>query len=273
MRGYYIEAEWARLERKDRQREIGAGHPAALKARDQMLLTVIWLRLYPTYEVLGYLFGMSDTTTGRVVGRVLPMLERLGRDTMRLPHPGRKRRRQLDDLLRDIPEFAVVIDSFEQRVQRPKADEEADKLYSGKKKTHTLKSQIAVNEDTGRVVDVSESVPGPLADIALLKRSTLMTRLPPAVRRLGDLGYQGLDDLGLGSCPHRKPRGKPRPPEDIAYNTAFSKRRIVVEHTIGPMRRYQAIFQTDRHHRQHHTARVVAIACLVNRQFTQRLPH
>ena len=136
MQGYYVEAEWQRLERVDRQREIGAGHPFMLNARDQILLTVVWLRLYPTYEVLGYLFGVSDTTTGRIVERILPMLECLGRDRMRLPKPSRKRRRQLDDLLRDIPELAVVVESFEQHVQRPEEHDAADAFIQVKKEAH-----------------------------------------------------------------------------------------------------------------------------------------
>lgn len=272
MQGYYVEAEWQRLERADRQREIGAGHPFMLSARDQILLTVVWLRVYPTYEVLGYLFGVSDTTTGRMVERIVPMLEHLGRDSMRLPKPNRKRRRQLDDLLRDIPELAVVVDSFEQRVQRPVDHAAADALYSGKKKMHTLKSQVAVNEDTGQVVDVSDSVPGPTADLNLLKQSELMRRLLPGVRGMGDLAYVGIGELGCGSSPRRKPRGRPRSQADIDYNTAFSRRRIVVEHTIGRMRRFQALFQTDRHHRQQHAARVRAVAGIVNRQIAARLP-
>jgi len=56
----------------------------------------------------------------------------------------------------------------------------------------------------------------------------------------------------------------------VAYNTAFSRRRIEVEHTIGRMRRYQAITQPDRQHRQGHTERVRAIGGLVNRQLHQR---
>jgi len=272
LQGYYVEAEWRRLERADRKREMGAGRRFALSARDQILLTVVWLRVYPTYEVLGYLFGVSDTTTGRIVERLVPMLEQLGRDTMRLPKPSRKRRRQLDDLLRDIPELAVVVDSFEQRVQRPVDQAAAAGLYSGKKKMHTLKSQVAVHEDSGHLVDVSESVPGPTADLNLLKRSGLLKRLPTGVRAIGDLGYFGIGALGRGSSPRRKPRGKPRPPTDIDYNTAFSRRRIIVEHTIGRIRRYQALSQTDRHHRQLHTARVCAVAGLVNRQLAARLP-
>jgi hypothetical protein len=268
----YAQAERTRLSRPGRKRDIGAGHPFALSDRDHILLTVVWLRVYPTQEVLGYLFGVSDSAARSVIERVLPVLEGAGRDRMRLPDPGRKRRRKLDDLLRDTPDLAVVIDSFEQRVQRPRDKSQADSLYSGKKKTHTLKSQVGVDEETGKVVDVAESVAGPTADMALLAQSTLMQRLPDGVGGIGDLAYVGIDKLGAGAAPRRKPRGQARPPDDVLYNTAFSKRRIVVEHTIGRIRRYQALTQTDRHHRHHHTARVRAVAGLVNCQFDHRLP-
>ena len=102
-------AEFARLNRPDRTRAVGGGPDFELDPRNQILLTVIWLRLYPIHEVLAYLFGVSDTTVGRVIARVLPLLEVSGQDTMRLPDPGRKRRRSLDALLSDTPELAVVI--------------------------------------------------------------------------------------------------------------------------------------------------------------------
>ncbi len=44
-----------------------------------------------------------------------------------------------------------------------------------------------------------------------------------------------------------------------------AENRIKVEHTIGRMRRYQALSQVDRHRRRGHTARVRAVAGLVNR--------
>lgn len=269
----FAEAEAQRLSRPDRQRAIGGGHPFELEPINQVLLTVIWLRQYPTYEVLGYLFGVSDTTVGRVIKRVLPLLEAAGRDTMRMPDPGKKQRRQLDELLRATPELAVIIDTFEQRVQRPRERAEADSYYSGKKKSHTLKSQVAVDAATGEIADVSVSVRGPMADMALLKETALLARLPEGVSALGDLAYVGLDKLhpaGLGATPKRKPRGKPRPPQDSTYNTAFARRRVPVEHTIGRMRRFQALAQTDRHHRCLHTQRTAAVAGLVNRQLRSR---
>jgi hypothetical protein len=259
----YWEAEAQRLNRPQRQRAMGAGHPFELGMHDHIPLTVIWLRLYPIHEVLGYLFGVSDSTVSRLIERVLPILEQSGQDGMRLPDPGKRRRRQLPDLLRDIPALTVIVDSFEQRVQRPPND---DSHYSGKKKQHTLKSQLAVDGDTGRIVAVSDSVPGPTADIKLLEASGLLDRWPDEVGVGGDLAYLKLAKLRrYGFSPRRKPRGKERPPEDVAYNRAFSQFRIVVEQTIGQVRRFQSVTATDRNHRRQHRARVAAVAGLVNR--------
>lgn len=266
---------------KPRARAVGGGTPFSLSHCDQLLLCVIWLRRYPTHETLGYLFGVDATTIGRVLERVLPLLSQNGRDTMKMPDPGRKKRASLDELLRQTPELAVIVDSFEQRVQKPKrkggsgSGSNKDSHYSGKKKQHTLKSQVAVDEETGRIVDVSASVPGPTADKRLLLESKLLERLPSDVGVLGDLAYLGLDKdhpQGLGATPRRKPRAKERSAEDTAFNFAFARGRIQVEHSIGRLRRYDSLYQMDRHHRQNHAHRVAAVAGLVNRQLQARHP-
>jgi hypothetical protein len=271
----FAQAKQARLQRSNRLRAQGGGRHAELAPRDQILLAILWLRQYPTNEVLGFLFDVSDSTASRVVNRLVPLLEASGKDTMRMPDPGRKHRKELDTLLKETPELAVIIDTFEQKVQRCKNPKEADKHFSGKKKQHTLKPQVAVDEHDGTVCDVSESVVGPTADLTLLKQSGLLERLPAGVGAIGDLAYVGIAEAhphGLGATPRRKPRGKERPPEDVCFNRAFSMRRIKVEHTIGRMRRYQSLAQTDRHHRKNHTARTRAVAGLVNRQIRCRLP-
>jgi len=262
----YVEAERQRLQRPDRQRDIGAGRQYELELRDHILLVVIWLRIYPTGAVLGYLLGVSAPSVSRTLARVLPVLEQAGCDTMRLPDPGRKRRRQFSELLDMIPELAVVVDSFEQEVQRPQDRDEADAHYSGKQKRHTLKTQVTVDADTGYISDVAESVRGPTADIKLLEDSGLLHRVPDDIGVGGDLAYLKLAKLReKGFSPRRKPRGKPRPVQDIVFNRVFSHFRIIVEHTIGRMRHFQSISQRDRHHRRYHTARTRAIAGLVNR--------
>lgn len=280
-RAYRRHLEVQRQARKQppRVRAIGGGPAFGLSPRDQLLVGVVWLRRYPTHEVLGYLFGVSDSSVSRCIARVLPVLEQSGRDTMRMPDPGKKARRSLDELLRDTPQLAVLIDSFEQRVQRPRASSdkkpEKDVFYSGKKKQHTLKSQVTVEERSGQFVDVAQSVPGPTADRTLLEQSGVLTRLPQGVGAIGDLAYLGMASLhpqGAAATPRRKPRGQERPPEDVAYNQLLARRRIRVEHSIGRLRHYQCLSQMDRHHRRNHTARVCAVAGLINRQIQHRQP-
>src|SRR6476660_4653611 len=98
-----VTAKQQRLTRPNRRRAIGGGRHDHLCWTKQILLTVIWLRTYPTKEVLAYLSGVSDSTISRVLARMVPLREAAGKDTMRMPDPGRKRRRQLDDLLHDTP--------------------------------------------------------------------------------------------------------------------------------------------------------------------------
>ena len=264
----YAEAERLRHTRPDRRRAIGGGSQFTLAVRDHLLLSVVWLRVYPTYPLLGYLFGVSEFVAQRALKRVLPVLEAAGLDTMRLPDPGRGHRRALDDLLRETPDLAVLIDTYEQPVQRHKERTQADRWYSGKKRAHTVKTQVAVDEGDQRIVDVAPSEPGPMADVSVLRRSGFLSRVPRGVGVLGDLAYVGMTEgypAVPGAWPRRKPRGKPRPAGDVAYNTAFARRRVPVEHAIGRMRRYQAVTQRDRHHRWGITSRNRAVAGLVNR--------
>ena len=226
--------------------------------------------------MLAYLFGVNEATVSRTIARVLPVLQSNGHDKMRLSDPGRKRRRQLDDLLKDTPELAVVIDSFVKKVQRPLERGEADTYYSGKgkKKQHTLKTQIAVTQETGEIVEISHSVKGPTADLKLLKEAGLLERLPKGVGGIGDLAYVGIAKLlpkGLGATGRKKKRGQPRSEQDKEYNGAFSKRRIIVENSTFKLRNYKSITNPDRNHRQMHQARTVAVAGLVNHQIRSRL--
>jgi hypothetical protein len=269
-----------RLEHPGRKRGLGGGLKPQLNERDQILLSVIWLRVYPTNETLGYLFGVSDSTVSRIIGRVVPLLAHNGTDTMRMSDPRRKHRRNLGELVEQVPQLSVVVDSFEQRVQRHRDRTTADTYYSGKKKQNTLKSQLAVDAITGVIMHVSESVLGPTSDTALLAQSGLLEQLPSGHRVGGDLAYVGIATLieksGRstqleGHTPRRKPREKARPVEDIAYNTAFSRQRIIVEHSIGRVRCYHSLTQMDRHHRKLHTERVQAVVGLANRQLESRV--
>src|SRR3712207_4421319 len=72
VRPLFASAERQRHSRPERKRAIGGGRPFSLPIQEHILLTVIWLRLYPTHEVLGFLFGVSHPTVSRILSRVVP---------------------------------------------------------------------------------------------------------------------------------------------------------------------------------------------------------
>jgi len=255
----------------DRKRKVGGGRKHNLSWTDQMMLTLVWLRLYPTYEVLAYFFGIDDTSAYRIVKRCLPLLAEQGRREIKKSkaHASRKRGYKLNEIYDEVPGLALVVDAFEHQIEKPTKREDADPYYSGKKKQHTLKSQIAVDAYTGEILDVSESLNGRRQDKGYFNQSGILDRFSEDTSFMGDLGYQGLEkELERGRTPRKKPRSKPRPDEDIEYNTLFSRARVIVENSIARIRIYQSLAVRDRHHQNWHTERVIAVSGIVN--FTKR---
>ena len=240
------EARHTAQDRPGRQRAVGGGRHCRLPAREEILLTVVWLRHYVTQEALGYFFGVSDSTAKRAIERVLPVLKRRGRDTMRQPPPSRRQRYGVAEALHAYPEVADlddqtrVVDSYEQRVQRPTDRREADRHYAGKKKAHTVKTQVVVELGSGDVREVAAGVRGPVSDPTLLRQSGALARGEPDDPFMGDQAYRSANWGQTGGArvvtPRRKPRGKERPPEDRAFNRAFARARIVAEHSIRDLR-------------------------------------
>src|SRR5687767_2547640 len=70
----YEAAEERRLFRPDRLRRRGAGHQFHHGLADRLLLSLVWLRVYPTYEVLGVLFSLHKSNVSRTLAALLPLL-------------------------------------------------------------------------------------------------------------------------------------------------------------------------------------------------------
>lgn len=109
IRPRFEEAARARLDRPGRRRAIGAGRRYELDATNQTLLALIWLRHTLKHAALGHLFGVSEWTAMRAVGRMVPLLEAAGRCRAPVPPPARCRRKGLDTLLHDYPRLARLV--------------------------------------------------------------------------------------------------------------------------------------------------------------------
>lgn len=71
----YEAAEEKRLARPDRQRQRGAGNSFQLSRADRLLLTLTWVRIYVTSEVLGLFFGLHKSNIYRNLQILLPLVQ------------------------------------------------------------------------------------------------------------------------------------------------------------------------------------------------------
>ena len=82
-------------------------------------------------------------------------------------------------------------DASERELQRPVKIEQQKAKYSGKKKTHTDKHLLLVNENTKRVVYLSPTVEGKKHDKKLADESQISYPLNASLTK--DTGFQGYE--------------------------------------------------------------------------------
>ena len=271
----YAAAEAARLARPNRKRRPGGGRHYELTLEDRLLLALVWLRVYPTYEVLGLLFELDKSAISRNLARMLLVLREITATALSWP-AAKQRKRQWAELMADFPDVEAIFDATEQRIQRPQGREAQKPYYSGKKKAHTLKTQVKVTPEGG-LAEVSASVPGAVHDLTLLRESGALDRLEEGAAMF-DSGYQGVKkDAPERSLyhPFRASRGHPLTEEQKEWNRLLSQYRIKVEHTLAQLKVYEALNQVYRHPRDRYNDIFLIVAGLTNRRlgFAPSLAH
>jgi len=253
-----------------RQRAAGAGHPHRHDDRHRLLMALVWLRVYPTYELLGFFFGLHKRNAQLNVRDVLAVLDTI--DDFPFDRPGRDRKKlgSLTEVMAAFPEVRVIIDSKEQRVHRPRGYDAQKPYYSGKKRAHTVKAQVVV-DPCGRIEAVSDSVPGGAShDLPLLCGSGVLERLATGEGVMVDKGYVGVKNYYPGVpvvIPFKASRGHPLTAEQLAFNRAVARCRIVVEHAMAQLNRFTVLRQVFRgQQRQRHSQVIRVVAKLVNRR-------
>jgi hypothetical protein len=252
-----------------RQRAPGAGVPAKHGPADRLLMALLWLRVYPTYEVLGFFFALHKRNAQLNVRATLAVLDSL--DDFPFDRPGRDRQklRSAAAVMAAFPQVQHIIDAKEQRVNKPRGEETQRPYYSGKKKTHTIKTQVVV-DPCGRIEAVSDSVPGATHDLTLLLESGVLGRLDAGAAVMVDKGYNGLTkqdpDVAV-VIPFKKPRGGELSVEQREHNRAVARHRVVVEHTLAQVNRFTVLRQVFRGQKRcRHSQVVRVVAKLVNRR-------
>lgn len=225
-------------ENKDRKRGIGGGQKGHLKTTaDKLFFTLFYIKTYPTFDVLAFFSNKSRGRSCEAVHLYLLALKKaLGYEIV-LPE---RKIHSVEEFIKLFPDVKdVFLDGTERRIRRPKKKKNQNKQYSGKKKTHTRKNVIMANEKK-KILFLSKTKSGKRHDKKIFDKSVL--KIPEAVAKWTDTGFQGLAKfLDNVVMPKKGTKKKPLTKEEKENNRIISSFRVVIEHTIGGIKRFRVL--------------------------------
>ncbi|MFH0837143.1 MAG: transposase family protein [Candidatus Aenigmatarchaeota archaeon] len=259
----YKEYEKKRLDRKDREKSIGQGRKFDLDVKDRLLMLLFYYRSYASYELTGYLFHLHNSN----VCRNIRYLEPLVKACIPLPekiHKQTKKIGDIEELLEFFPEMKAFLDATEQEIPRPKNKRRRKSHYSGKKKRHTVKTQLIANKN-GLIVHKTNYHKGREHDYNVLKKTS--PKIPEDVEVITDLGYQGIkDDFPdmKSRLPIKKSKGRKLSKKSRRFNKEIGRERIIVEHTISRIKKFRIIGDEFRNRLKSYNTKMSIVTGLVN---------
>jgi hypothetical protein len=235
----FRDAVASRIPASERQRAAGGGKKGVLRTtEDKLIYVLLYLKAYPTYDVLSSIFDLDRGPACRRIQQLLPVLEAtLGRKIV-LPE---RKITSIEEFYQKFPGAKdVLVDGTERPVQKPKDAKKRKKVYSGKKKTTTRK-HIVVATPGKKILVLGKSKTGRRHDWRITERQQLLNYLPPDVTAWMDSGFVGADRIHLNSQICAKATKKhPLTKSQKQNNRVISAFRIPVEHANGGMKRMRA---------------------------------
>lgn len=154
----------------------------------------------------------------------------------------------------------IVIDVTESKIERPQKKQK--RCYCGKKRNHTLKSQVVANQETGEIICTFFGQGGS-HDFKIFKLSKLKIR--KELICLGDKGYQGIKKYHNKSLtPKKKPKNSRLSQKDKRQNQQLARQRIIIEHINRKLKIFRILSEKYRNRRRRFGLRFNLIAGLYN---------
>jgi hypothetical protein len=120
---------------RPRQRQTGGGRKGVLSSPEQKLLFILYyLKVYPTFDVLGATFGLPHSKACTHAHRLAKALERALRTLNVLPARAIDSLQQMQQVFAEVP--VLLLDATERPYRRAQAAVDRPADYSGKKKEH-----------------------------------------------------------------------------------------------------------------------------------------
>jgi hypothetical protein len=231
-------------------KRLKGGKPSKTSTEEKLLMSLEYWREYRTYAHIGASFNYSESQSYRIIKWAEDILVKSGKFNL----PGKQKLHTLDK------DAVILIDATESPIERPKKKQR--NYYSGKKKKHTLKTQVAVLKETKEVICLHFEK-GKMHDFKLFKESGMKAN--SEIMYVTDSGYQGINKIHSNTrLPRKNTKLKPLTKEDKKYNRAVSSERILNENVIGALKRFRIIAEKYRNRRKRFQLRFSLIAGIYN---------
>jgi len=273
-----------------RQRDAGGGSRFAHELTDQMLMLLIYYRLYLTQEFLTLLFKHQHKSSisrnisymRALFAEVLPTYQKARGKVLSLAKKEQERRGKrigsVEEFREAYPELTFIIDGVEQPKRKPKNKEKRKSDYSKKKSRHTRK-QIVISTASGIIVSQSKSVGGRAHDFKAFKEDQSIKEVcqefgQHRVSLYADSGFQGMADLSLpleARLIQRARRNHPLTRDQKKLNRLRSSTRIRVEHTLSRRKKYAIAASVYRNRDEDYDATMNVVSGLVNLRAFDRI--
>jgi hypothetical protein len=177
-----------------RQRRVGGGATGALpQMADKLLFILVFQKTNPLQTMHGLQFDLSQPQTNYWMHHLLPVLQRTLAALGMAPERDASRVATSPLALEGAPD--MVIDGTERRRQRPTNAAQQQEQYSGKKKTHTDKNLLLVNEHTDKVISLGPTIAGKKPDKKAADEGEIA--YPTNATLDKDTGFQGYEPAGV----------------------------------------------------------------------------
>jgi hypothetical protein len=269
-------AELERKGREGRKRRIGGGRVYKLKLLEHKVITfLLYYKLYVTQEFLGIIVDIDQANIARLIKKIAPLIEQAADPTLakyltqaKSECSGESKRiNDWQEFLKRYPDLRdVSIDATEQKCFRSQDYKTQKNHYSGKKKQHSLKTQITVSA-TGRILDVSQTYPGSVHDKTILDQEKTPKKFPRKTAQRYDLGYQGIVQEYPEHyiiLPHKKPRGDELSSLAKELNQMHNRRRVVAENALSRVKKFRICAEQYRGLTAHYNQMFRGVAALIN---------
>lgn len=222
----------------------------------KLLFISVYMKENPRQHYQGQLFGIQQPRVSKWIKVLLPLLKKALKQLDFLP---KRFGYALYAFLQNFTRYVLLMDATERRIPRSVDYERQKHEYSGKKKTHTVKNNLVVDQQH-QVLFLSSTYPGSVHDKRLADEAG--HRYPNQTVLIEDLGYQGYDlDNICVLIPHKKPKNKELTKQQKQENTDLSQVRVPVEHVMAGVKRLNIVKEKVRLRSQNVRDQVMLIAC------------